>query len=203
MLNADEYSCPKCGASDRERLYALYVKDYLLDFFPPKKTKLIHFSPEISFRNFLTSLEFQEYRTADLSRDDVDDNVDLTNLDIYHSNYFDFFICSHILEHIPDDLKAIRELHRILAPGGKGILVVPILKGLENIHENPSITSAKERLLNFGQEDHVRMYNQPGFMERVKRSGFSITQLGVNNFSNEQFDHNGIQKNSILYIVNK
>lgn len=203
MLNANEYSCPKCGASDRERFYALYLKNYLFKRYKTENIKMVHFAPEASLRNFLNIFTFSEYRTADLMMDKVDDKADLTNLHMYKDNYFDFFICSHMLEHIIDDISAMKELYRILKPNAKGILVVPILEGLNEIHEDVAITTEVERLLNFGQADHVRMYNKNGYLKRLTNVGFKVHEIGYKEFSKNIFEQSGITEKSILYIVEK
>ena len=203
MLNGDEYSCPHCGASDRERFYALYCKEYYFKEHNSNQIKMVHFAPEASLKNFLSKYTFEEYRTADLMMDGVDDKADLTNLVLYQDNYFDFFICSHMLEHIPDDIKAMQELYRILKPKGKGVLVVPILEGLDEVYEDPTIVSEEDRLLHFWQEDHVRMYNKEGYLSRLKDVGFKVKEYGVHNFSKKMFQEAAITNKSILYVVEK
>ena len=74
--------------------------------------------------------------------ENVDDKVDITDMTIYPDNHFDFFICSHMLEHVFDDRKALRELYRILKWGGQGILVVPIVLSIDEIDEDPSVTTS-------------------------------------------------------------
>jgi len=202
-LNADSYSCPKCGASDRERLYALYMQNYFFKQHKTENVKMVHFAPEMSLKNFLNTFSFLEYRTADLMMSEVDDKADLTDLHIYKDNYFDFYICSHMLEHIPDDLKAMHELYRILKPGGKGIVVVPILEGLDEIYEDPGIIREEGRLLHFWQEDHVRMYNKEGYLKRLKSVGFKVREYSINDFSKEVFTQVGITHKSVLYVVEK
>jgi len=203
MLNAEAYLCPHCGASDRERFYVLFIEKFFLKHKDREEIKLVHFAPEKALKNFLLTKKFQEYRTADLMMDDVDDKADLTNLHIYQSNHFNFLICSHILEHIPDDISAIKELYRILKIGGMGIIIVPILEGLENIYEDSNITSEEDRLLHFWQEDHVRIYNKKGFIERLSNVGFQVKEYGIKNFSKKVFNQYAISEKSILYIVEK
>lgn len=202
MLNYKEYSCPHCGASDRERFYAIYMQNLFFKEYNVEDVKMVHFAPEASLKNFLNQHAFNEYRTADLMMEGVDDKEDLTELN-YDDNYFDFFICSHMLEHIPDDKKAMQELYRILKPGGKGILVVPILLGLDETYEDPSIVSEEERLLHFWQEDHVRMYSKKGYLARLKQVGFSVKEYGAKEFSNELLNKVAITSRSILYVVEK
>lgn len=202
-LNHKAYTCSNCGASDRERLYSLFFEKFIFPFYNIKDMHLIHFAPENALRKFIEKLPFRLYRTADLMMKNVDDHVDLTKLDIYQTNSFDFFICSHMLEHIVDDKKAVSELFRILKPNGKGILMVPILVGLENTYEDNTIISEEDRLKHFGQEDHVRAYARADYIKLLSDSGFKVKEYTVNDFTKEEFLMTGIDIKSVLYIVEK
>ena len=209
--NAEHYSCPGCGASDRERLYVLYLRDYLRTI-PPNNPaslpiKLIDFGPTPTLSGFIRKLIAESpltfcYRTADLF-DQADDRVDIMEMPIYEDDSVDFFVCSHVLEHVVDDQKAMRELYRILKPGRQGILVVPIVLTLKEIDEDPSVTDPAERWRRFGQDDHVRLYSKDGFLQRVSQAGFSVDELGLEYFGREAFRRYGIRERSILYIVKK
>ncbi|OGW39039.1 MAG: hypothetical protein A2Y97_02315 [Nitrospirae bacterium RBG_13_39_12] len=207
-LNYLEYSCPLCGASDRDRLYALYIKSYLANEKKDREIKIIEFAPSAPLSHFIRKLialtgENASYRTADMNMDSVDDKVDITDMSLYDDNMFDFFICSHILEHVSDDRKALHELYRILKPWGMGILMAPIVLGLTEIDEDPSIKEESEGWRRFGQYDHVRIYSKDGFMKRAKEVGFSIHQYGKEHFGEKIFTQSGISKQSILYVVEK
>ncbi len=133
----------------------------------------------------------------------VDIEVDLMNMQVIQSESFDAFICSHVLEHVEDDKKALGELHRILKHGGFGILMVPINLKVKRIDEDPTVTDIGERWRRFGQDDHVRIYSKKGFVRRVKQSGFKINLCGVDFFSVEEFSKYGITSKSVLYVVEK
>ena len=122
---------------------------------------------------------------------------------IYREHQFDFFICSHVLEHVKDDRSALRELYRILRQGGRGILMVPIDLSVERIDEDPNCSDPAERWRRFGQGDHVRKYSKQGFIDRIVEAGFELEQLGVQEFGIEQFVIHGIAPQSVLYIVRK
>ena len=79
--------------------------------------------------------------------------------------------CSHVLEHIPDDLKAMSEIFRVLKPDGIAIIQVPIWQ--EKTYEDFSLTSKEERLKAFFQEDHVRIYGVD-IQERLESVGFHV-----------------------------
>ncbi len=139
----------------------------------------------------------------DLVRSDVDDNLDITNMHAYNNEQFDFFICSHVLEHIPDDIKAMKELFRVLKKDGKGIVMVPINLQLKESMENPSCTDEALRWKYFFQGDHVRMYAKEDFINRLMSVGFNVEQLGIDYFSKQAFEKNAIWPTSVLYVVSK
>lgn len=199
-LNVDNYLCPVCRCSDRDRLYALYIRSLSAE---ASRTKvLIHFAPERSLSRYLRKCNYN-YRTADLYMKDVDDRLDITKMDTYEANSIDCFICSHILEHVEDDRGAISELFRIVKLGGWGILMAPLVPRLDATYEDPSKTSKQERRDCFGQDDHIRVYARKDFMYKVENAGFRIRQLGVDYFGEEVFEKCGITKKSVLYVVYK
>lgn len=206
--NEDAYLCPSCGASDRDRLYALFLGDYIASVEGAGPIHIVDFAPSESLTEFIrrtisSSGKDIHYRTADLLADNVDDRVDISNLRTYESDQFTFFICSHVLEHVPDDRKALRELHRILKTGGRGILMVPIILSLDEIDEDPAVSDEGERWRRFGQFDHVRLYSKGGFLDRVLEAGFDVSELGQDFFGEELFNRTGITSQSVLYIVEK
>lgn len=200
-LNFASYSCPHCGGSDRDRLYALYLTEYFDS--NRKPINLVEFAPTPQLRRFITCFSQINYRSADLVSDDVDDKVDLTRMDTYLNEQFDFFISSHMLEHIPDDIAAMSELHRILKPGGRGIVMVPVDLSLNEIYENPQIITEADRWKHFGQFDHVRLYSKAGFVQRLESVGFRVEQLGHSHFGQDKFQNAGIHPRSVLYVVHK
>jgi SAM-dependent methyltransferase len=208
MCNVQNYTCPFCSACDRDRIYALYLRDYFKAPALNGALEFIDFAPSGALSDFIKDTISQLpqtfiYRTADLFREDVNDRVDIMDMRSYRDESVDFFICSHILEHVQDDNKALSELYRILKPGGQGILVVPIVLSLEDIDEDPSVTDVGERWRRFGQDDHVRMYSKKGFLSRTWRAGFNVRQLGREHFGKETFRTYGITDQSVLYIVEK
>ena len=203
MTSLDTYFCASCSASDRERLYAYWIKHQISIGRLSKSTKMIHFSPEFGLSRLIRSLKiFDDYQTADLSDTGVDHNVDLLNLP-FENNSFDFFICSHILEHVQDDRQAIRELFRITRPNGCGILMAPIILGLEKTIEDPTIISGAERWHLFGQDDHVRLYSHNDYVERIRSAGFLLEQLDSKYFGVNAFNRLGLKQTSILYVARK
>lgn len=128
--------CPKCGALERHRLQWLVVTNVLKDI-DPAALKMLHFAPEPFFQKFF-SKRFGQYETADLDMYGVDHYVDLQELPFEEQTY-DFVFASHVLEHVPDDQKALSEIRKILKPNGIAILPVPLLaeKTVEYPEPNP------------------------------------------------------------------
>lgn len=116
--------CPNCSAVERQRIQFLVVEKLLSDI-STTDMKMLHFAPEPFFREYF-SKRFGQYESADLNMKDVDHNVDLQQLP-FDSGSYDFVFASHVLEHIPDDEKAISEIRRVLKPNGIAILPVPII----------------------------------------------------------------------------
>lgn len=205
-LNIEQFLCAVCGAQDKARLYALFFQKMLPVFARKyKKThqlRLVHFAPEGGLGEQLKQHSFIKYTSADLMRDDVDEKADLTNLH-YKNNSIDLFICSHILEHIPDDERAIKELYRVLKRGGKGILMVPILLSLSKTYEDPAIKTEKQRLKHFGQADHVRVYSKKDFLHRLHKVGFKVKLYTSDQLGKDAFKKYAITPKSVLYVVEK
>ena len=202
MTAQDTYTCSGCGASDRERLYAYWLNQQIELNRIRKGVKLIHFAPEQAFSAMLRKNEFFEYKTADLSMENVDFRVDMMSMP-FADQSFGFFVCSHVLEHVESDDRAIQELSRITKIGGSGILMAPICIDLNTTYEDPLIITEEERWKYFGQNDHVRLYAHDDYVNKIKKHGFSVKEYGINHFGIEIFQKLGLKKTSILYIVEK
>jgi hypothetical protein len=203
MTSGSTYSCPHCGASDRERLYALYLKEQYEQGFIANQIKMIHFAPEPALSNMFRQWGVFDYKTADLNMSSVDYTVDLCNMREFENARFDCFICSHVLEHVNNDNAAIQELYRILKQGGWGILMAPIHVDLDHTLEDPNIITNEERWKYFGQNDHVRLYAKRDYIDRVKQHGFSLNELDKRYFGSKIFERLGLKPTSVLYIVEK
>lgn len=198
-LNHRQYRCPVCGSADRDRLYRLYVDRFL----PPDRVRrVLDFAPSPSLSRYLRGRADLDYRTADLMMAGVDDVVDITHMPNYADGSFEFFICSHVLEHVSDDALALKELYRVLAPGGHGIVMTPIAPE-GSFDEDPSVVDEAERWRRFAQGDHVRLYDRSTLCSRIRESGFEVTALDSRTFGPETFAEHAIAPNSVLYVVEK
>lgn len=200
-MNIEYYLCSKCYTSDRNRLYALYLNEWLAT--AQDTIQLLDIAPDNEFTAFIKSKPSIDYRSMDLLRPDADDNFDITDMHAYADGRFHFFICSHVLEHIPDDKKAISELYRILKKGGKGIVMVPLNLQLTETMEDAVYTTEAQRWKYFFQGDHVRMYAKHDFINRLTDAGFTVQQLGIDYFTEQVYRRNAIYPTSVLYVVSK
>lgn len=204
MMNTHAYSCPKCGSSDRERIYAMYLSREFKKMEETGKTySFLDFAPSQALSKFIKQYSFIKYRSADFYMKGVDDKVDITDLLIYESDSFDIILCSHVLEHVEQDIKAMKELYRVLNKDGFAIIVVPINLGLKEDFEDSTKTSESDRWKYFGQNDHVRVYSKKGFVSKLESVGFHVHQYGLDFFGSVEFERCGIHPRSILYVVTK
>jgi SAM-dependent methyltransferase len=201
-INRQAYFCPNCRASDRDRLYALYMqKD---GYLRSGRKRVLEIGPSKPLTRYIkSSFPSVHYRTADLYADGVDDHIDITNMSIYADGQYDFLLCSHVLEHVQDDEQAIAELYRVLSNSGRGIVMAPINLGLTDDYENRNITTPEGRWKHFGQDDHVRLYSKAGFTGKLKNAGFNVHEYGIDFFGRDLFHLHGIHPRSVLYIVSK
>jgi SAM-dependent methyltransferase len=169
--NRPDALCWRCGAHERHRAQWLLFerRPELL----AGARSLLHFSPEWCLRRRLSAIPGLRYVTTDLDPAQAADlRLDVTALDLPDDS-FDAVICSHVLEHVPDDRAAMRELHRVTAPGGFTLVMVPLALDRAQTFEDPSITAPDERLRAFLQHDHVRLY-APDIADRLRAAGFAV-----------------------------
>ena len=198
MLNLREYNCPVCGSADRERAFALVIKKILN---PAKKIKILDIAPRRCIGDFIKkNFPLADYKTADLFAP-ADYKIDICDMKEIASGSVDFFICSHVLEHVADDLKAMRELKRILSKDGCGIVLVPLDLSKAEIDEDPNCTDIAERWRRFGQNDHLRAYSKAGFLQRLKVAGFKVEQYDKNFFGAKLMAENSLTATSAVYVV--
>lgn len=164
---------PSTLSLERHRLLWLYLKNET-DFFSANK-KVLHFAPEQCFLKPFRKLSHLDYTTTDLLSPIADVKADICNLP-FEDNSYDIILCNHVLEHIPDDTKAMQELYRVMKPGGYGIFQIPQDLNRDLTFEDDSITDEKERAKIFGQYDHVRVYGRDYF-DKLRNIGFKVTEV--------------------------
>ncbi|PVE22078.1 SAM-dependent methyltransferase [Microvirga sp. KLBC 81] len=160
--------CPKCRSLERHRLLKLCLdrnSKILRD-----SVDALHFAPEPIVEHLLRA-RVPRYKSADYEPGLAELTLNIEELDL-HDNSFDLIICCHVLEHV-DDRKALREMFRVLRPNGIALLMTPVIEGWSQTYENPNITSTTDRLLHFGQEDHVRYFGSD-IRDRITAAGFEL-----------------------------
>jgi SAM-dependent methyltransferase len=157
--------CPRCRSHPRHRAIALLLARGDL---PGRR--LLHFAPEALFDPVFGRLPGIERVTADLYAP-ADLRLDITNMGLPDGS-FDLTLCSHVLEHVRDDRAAMRELRRVLTDGALALVLVPYRPDVTT-YEDPSITSPLERMVAFGQQDHVRIYGSD-LADRLREAGFEV-----------------------------
>lgn len=191
---------PSTLSLERHRLLWLFLKKET-DFFT-RNLKVLHFAPEQCFLKKFKSLKNLNYTTTDLNSPIADVKADICHLP-FQDNTYDVILCNHVLEHIPDDTKAMQELFRVLKPGGWGIFQIPQDLERESTFEDNSITDKKERAKIFGQYDHVRIYGRDYF-QKLRTIGFKVDEIDFTSSMNDtEIDRFRLAKGEIIPLVKK
>ncbi len=193
--------CPICNASDRIRLLFLFLK-YKTGLYT-EPTRLLHFAPEPALEHILKKQKNIDYLTADLYQEGVMQKIDITAIP-YPDQSFDAIICNHVLEHIPDDKKAMHELYRVLSKGGWAVLQVPASKILEKTEEDATVIEPADRERIFGHRDHVRIYGRD-YPDRLRQAGFKVEKFSWVEETGPEFrDPNfNLNKDEVIYFCRK
>ncbi|MCF6128359.1 methyltransferase domain-containing protein [Flavobacterium sp. AS60] len=141
--------------------------------------KVLHFAPEQEFYKRFKKQTNIDYTTTDLLSPLADVKADICNLP-FEDNAYDLILCNHVLEHIPDDTKAMQELYRVLKPGGMGIFQIPQDLKRAMTFSDDTIVDQKERAKIFGQYDHVRVYGRDYF-DKLRSIGFTVIEEDYTN----------------------
>lgn len=191
---------PSTLSLERHRLLWLYLKSST-DFFT-QPLKVLHVAPEQAFYTRFKKQPNLDYTTTDLHSPLADVKADLCALPFADAS-FDVVLCNHVLEHIPDDEKAMRELFRVMKKGGWGIFQVPLDNARSETFEDDNITDRKERTRIFGQYDHVRVYGMDYF-QRLRGVGFQVDAVDyAAHLPTEQIERFRIVKSELLPVVHK
>jgi SAM-dependent methyltransferase len=163
--------CPGCGSLMRQRAIQLYLRDVLC--VQERDDDVLHVGPGPALVHWFTSLERLRYVTLDLDSPLAMVRRDATNLP-FDDDSFDLLVCLHVLEHIEEDRKAMREFFRVLVPGGRAVIQVPP-SDLDETFEDPELTTPEERERVFGQSDHVRICGRD-YADRLAEAGFVVSE---------------------------
>jgi SAM-dependent methyltransferase len=189
--------CPHCLASDRNRLISLYLKNELA--FGARPLRVLHFAPEHCFLRRFAKVPNVTYIAADIDPPKGAVKIDITDIPL-DTDSIDLVICSHVLEHIADDGKAMRELRRVMRPSGTALIMCPVYKERATTYEDASIISPQDRLVAFGQTDHVRLYGAD-FSARLEHAGFQVDE---NHYAvrlgEPAMKRYGIKPSAVIYV---
>ena len=191
---------PSTLSLERHRLLWLFLKNKTRFFSEP--AKLLHFAPEQAFYKRFRKLSHLNYTTTDLNSPLADVKADICALP-FEDNTFDIILCNHVLEHIPDDQKAMNELFRVMKPGGWGVFQVPQDLSRKKTYEDNSITDKKERARIFGQYDHVRIYGYDYF-DKLRSAGFRVEEVDLTaTMPEDEVDRYRLAQGEIIPFVRK
>ncbi len=173
--------CPACKSNRRNRMAWLFMKRFtnLFDGIPKK---FLHFAPEARLEQRLRDIPNLDYLSADLDEHNAMVAVDIRDIP-YPACSFDVIYCSHVLEHVSEDRLAMREMCRVLRPGGWVLVLVPI-RGAHTF-EDPTVTTLEERARLFGQADHVRFYGRD-ITDRLREAGFRVSTYSTLQIAGEE-----------------
>lgn len=191
--------CPVCRSLQRPRLIWLFLQQRA-DFGNGAGKKLLHIAPEPALSNRLRRMKGLDYISGDLYDPKAMVKLDICSLQ-FPDNTFDVILCSHVLEHVEDDQKAIRELSRVLKGSGWAVILVPITA--QATIEDPSVTSPVERERLFGQFDHVRRYG-PDFRSRLESNGFRVQVIPTSDLADEgEAARLGLSQNDEIFLCQR
>jgi len=196
--------CPNCGSVERHRALWLFFEDAnLLKEDKGRKINLLHFAPEKVFHDIFMNSSDIEYYPVDFNANHplIRDVVDIQQIQ-YEDDMFDMIICTHVLEHVPDDKLAMRELYRVLKSGGTAFLNSPVFN-IEETIEDPDYNTPQLRLKYYGQSDHYRKYGND-YTQRLESVGFEVELIEPNRvYTNEQLIRYGLSPNERIYTCKK
>jgi SAM-dependent methyltransferase len=174
----------------------------MTDFFDERSKLMLHVAPEPCFERIFKKHLGQGYISADIQNPRARVKLDITDIR-FPNEKFDVIYCSHVLEHVVEDKKALKEFNRVLKSDGYAILLVPIQPGLKKTFEDQSVTDPEERLRLFGQEDHVRRYGQD-FVERIQKANLALEIIKPADFlSKKEMKLMGIKPTDQIYYCTK
>lgn len=163
--------CPRCQSVERHRLAVLALDEAGIGV-DASLGRVLHFAPEPAMEAFLRS-RADSYQSADITPGRADLALNIEDIDM-PADSLDVAVASHVLEHV-DDAAALASIHRVLAPGGLLVAMVPLVEAWATTYEDPTIVDPRQRLLHFGQEDHIRYYGRD-FPDRLRAGGFEVTE---------------------------
>ena len=191
--------CPRCNAKARHRRDWLFLDQQTSLF--STRTRLLHIGPKYALARRFVRMPTVEFVSIDVAdRPYVTHQADVSDLP-FASASFDAAICIHVLEHVQRDREAIREIHRVLKPGGWALITVPINLD-QATFEDPSVESPEERRRLFGEEQHVRAYGCD-FAGRLSEAGFEVVLHRASDLEGETMQRYGLRDDENVFYCTK
>lgn len=201
VAHRENVLCPYDLTLERHRLMWLYLKNES-DFFTAEKLNVLHIAPEQCFIHIFKKQNNLNYLTGDLESPIADIHFDLHQIPL-EENRFDVVFCNHVMEHVNDPIQCMKEIYRVMKPGGWAIMQVPQDMSRAITNEDPSITSRAEREKHFWQKDHVRLFGRD-YPQWLEKAGFKVAIYDTKQkFDSAVIEKYRLMKDELLYIARK
>lgn len=201
VAHRENVLCPYDLTLERHRVMWLYLRDHS-NFFTAKKLNVLHIAPEQCFIHRFKKQANLNYLTGDLESPIADIHFDLHKIPL-EDDRFDVVFCNHVMEHVDDPMQCMREIFRVMKPGGWAIMQVPQDMSREETYEDPSIVTPAEREKHFWQKDHVRLFGRD-YPLWLEKAGFKVEEFNpIKELSNDEIERFRLKKDEILYVFKK
>ncbi|MDE6606843.1 MAG: GT-D fold domain-containing protein [Lachnospiraceae bacterium] len=200
LQSSENFSCPVCNATDRERLMAAFLARIQGE--EGETVRMLQIAPSCSLNAYVHSRSDIQCETMDIAAQSVISCADLQCMEAVEDEAYELIICSHVLQRAEDDIRIMKELFRILKSQGMCLVTVPLIEGKADTDEQWGC-SEEENWRRFSQYDHCRLYGKRDFINRLQKAGFYVNELGKEWFGEEFYREHGFDERSILYVVTK
>lgn len=198
-IRRENKRCPVCSSLERHRWAWGYLKERT-NLMNGKPKKMLHVAPERELAVLFQKISALTYLSGDLVSGRALEQMDITQIQ-YPEGTFDIIYCSHVLEHVPEDRKAIAEFYRVLKPGGWALIVIPISR--EQTYEDTAVVEPQERRRVFGHPEHVRHCGWD-YIERFQAAGFAVTLEKPSAYLNQaQMRRLGLKEEPLFFCEKK
>lgn len=200
LQSREKFSCPVCNATDRERLMAAFLEGIQAE--EGETIRMLHIVPSPSLAAYVHGRKEIQYETMNIAAQNGISCADLQCMGGLENEAYELIVCSHLLQRVEDDVRVMRELYRILKSQGMCLVTVPLIEGKSDTDEQWGC-SEEENWRRFSQYDHCRLYGKRDFINRLRKVGFYVNELGMEWFGEEFYREHGFDERSILYVVTK
>ncbi|NDB33821.1 MAG: SAM-dependent methyltransferase [Flavobacteriia bacterium] len=201
VAHRENVLCPYDLTLERHRLMWLYLRDFST-FFTAPSLDVLHMAPEQCFLPIFKKQANLNYVTADIESPIADMHFDLHQIPL-EENRFDVVFCNHVMEHVDDPRQCMRELFRVMKPGGWAIMQVPQDMNREITYEDPTVVTPEDREKHFWQKDHVRLFGKD-YPDYLRSAGFEVEEFWLkDHLDAKTFDRFRISSDEVLYIAKK